>query len=389
VMGRAEMTSGRGQYGVVLALLPSKGLGGGIEGYCQAVMSHLAPYGVVVEDVALLGDGTTAVTARSKVRFAWQAGRVAWRQRYNLRILCFHAGLLPVALLCRCLTGRRAPVQVVCHGNEVWRRSHTFSFLVRHSSTRLIAVSDFTAGALISLQAASIVPPSLSPERRALLQAVGRDRSARRGDILRILTVFRLTDFENKGGAVLLDAVREVRRRGGNVELVVAGRSESHRAALDATFAALPDWGQLIRDPTDAELAQLYDNANLFVSATRLRGGPDPWAEGFGTVLLEAATAGLPVVAPWGGGGHAAVLHGITALRPGDQSVESLSALLGWALDHRAELLLMGANGRMWAEEYFSAEVYGRRVGEVVLGAPADAPLYLGLGLVSSVREDG
>jgi phosphatidylinositol alpha-1,6-mannosyltransferase len=371
----------------VLALLPSRGRGGGIESYCEGVLHSLALLQVVVIEVALLDCGDEVLTWRGKMRFAWRATRAAWREQADIEILCFHAGLLPVALLCQLVCGARAPVQAFCHGNEVWEQSRVWRLLVQRTRTRLVAVSEFTAGALLGLRPASVLSPSISPARRLALEAVARRRSGRIDGPLRILTVFRLVDFESKGGGVLIEAIERVRHSDGPVELIIAGKSESDHTALDSAMESAGSWVRLIRDPTDSELATLYAGADLFVLATRLRGKPDPWGEGFGIVLLEAAMVGLPVIAPSGGGGHAAFLEGISGLRPPDQSVESLAQLVRWAMHHGDELAVMGSNGRCWAERRFSEEAYRQRVSEVVLGRTSAVSANLALRLIPASAE--
>ena len=79
---------------------------------------------------------------------------------------------------------------------------------------------------------------------------------------------------------------------------------------------------------SDRELARQLAGADLFVLATRSRGGRHTSGEGFGLVLLEAQVAGTPVVAPAHGGSHDAYIEGITGLAPMDETAGSLARVM-------------------------------------------------------------
>lgn len=351
----------------ILVLHPSKGVGGGVEAYGQGVLDQLQAYPVDLEEMVLHDEKGVKRGLKRKVAFSLRALGAARRSKGRLRILCFQPALLPVGLLCRRMAGRDATLQVFCYGAEIWHRSLLWRLLITRSNIELVTISEFTAGALTSLKPPHILLPFLPKKLRGDLEAVASQRQVRVGS-LRVLTVFRLGAFREKGGHVLVEAVQRLRESGEDIELVVAGKAEIDRRELDALFADRADWARLVRDPSQDELVELYRRADLFVLATRLRGGRSGYGEGFGIVLLEAATAGLPVIGPWGGGGHAAMIDGVTGLRPTDESAESLVELLQWAARHRPELALMGHNGRCWAAQTFGDSASRRRVGQVVLG---------------------
>ncbi len=92
-------------------------------------------------------------------------------------------------------------------------------------------------------------------------------------------------DWESKGGPLLLDTVRELRRRGRDVHGVVVGsenlvRAESERLDLDRTVHAMA--------PTEA-VTDLYGAADLFIAASVAEGTPFS--------VLEGLASGTPVVA--------------------------------------------------------------------------------------------
>ena len=167
-----------------LLLAPSRGLGGGIERYLQTVESAFDDAGVASRRVDLSRPGPAghrALLAEATSALASIAGPA------RPRLVVGHRSLLPVAaVLAR--TRRADGISVVCHGSDVWQsrrtpRSGLESWLMSRHDVRLVAVSSFTAGALLPRGLATILPPGLS---RAwfgeLVRAAGReaDRAADR-----------------------------------------------------------------------------------------------------------------------------------------------------------------------------------------------------------------
>ena len=99
---------------------------------------------------ALLAEGTAALAAMTG----------------PVRVVIAHRALLPVAAL----LARTRPVDgisVICHGSDVWGtrwapRRGLESLLMRRADVRIVAASSFTAGALLSVGRATILPPGLS-----------------------------------------------------------------------------------------------------------------------------------------------------------------------------------------------------------------------------------
>ena len=77
---------------------------------------------------------------------------------------------------------------------------------MRRSHTRVVAVSNFTSGALFSECQATILPPGLSATWfTTLVEAANAEH--RREPGIHLMTTFRLADFRNKGLPQLLDAI--------------------------------------------------------------------------------------------------------------------------------------------------------------------------------------
>ena len=145
----------------VLILSPSRGLGGGIERYVPTVESAFTDRGVSYQRLDLTRSGPAghrALLARAATALSVMA-RPA-------RLVLGHRALLPVAaLLAR--TRLVSGISVICHGSDVWGdrsgpRRQLESWLMRRRDVRLVAVSSFTAGALIPGGRATVLPPGLS-----------------------------------------------------------------------------------------------------------------------------------------------------------------------------------------------------------------------------------
>jgi phosphatidyl-myo-inositol dimannoside synthase len=356
-----------------LLLAPSRGLGGGIERYLQTVESAFDDAGVASRRVDLSRPGPAGhrvLLAEATSALASIAGPA------RPRLVVGHRSLLPVAaVLAR--TRRVDGISVVCHGSDVWKsrrtpRSGLESWLMSRHDVRLVAVSSFTAGALLPHGLATILPPGLSRAwfgelaRAADREAAGREAAAtdvteRAG--LGVMTAFRLAEWRDKGLPQLTAALAALGR--GDLRLTVCG-SGTPPADLVAHVRRYP-WCTLRPGLNDAELAARFAQASLFVLATRTRPGRRPSGEGFGLVLLEAQVAGTAVVGPAHGGSPGAYLDGITGETPRDESVPALAEVLDRLLARPARLGQMGARGARWARARFDPDRYAELAVERLL----------------------
>jgi phosphatidylinositol alpha-1,6-mannosyltransferase len=353
---------GRGgpRAGRALLLAPSRGLGGGIERYLQTVESAFDDAGVASRRVDLSRPGPAGhrvLLAEATSALAGIPGPA------RPRLVVGHRSLLPVAaVLAR--TRRVDGVSVVCHGSDVWQsrrtpRSGLESWLMSRRDVRLVAVSSFTAGALLPRGPATILPPGLSRAwfgelaRAADRVAASREAATSRSGLC-VMTAFRLAEWRDKGLPQLIDALAALGR--GDVRLTVCG-SGAPPADLTAHVRRYP-WCTLRPGLDDAELAARFAQADLFVLATRTRPGRRPSGEGFGLVLLEAQVAGTAVVGPAHGGSSGAYLDGISGETPRDESVHALARVLDGLLARPAALARMGARGAQWARTRFRPDRY-------------------------------
>jgi phosphatidylinositol alpha-1,6-mannosyltransferase len=351
---RKAVTARPGTDVRVLLLAPSSGRGGGIERYVQTLEWAFASRSVTCRRLDLSQPG-----AAGHWQLLTRASDRAPGDRGPVRVVAAHRALLPVALA---VQRRRAVsgISVICHGSDVWGPSSRPRWwlerrALRGERVRVVAVSDFTAGAVGVACQATVLTPGLSRPWFDELRAAGAgDRRPREPGALRLVTAFRLDDWRDKGLPELLAALRRLGRPG--LTLTICG-SGTAPAELGALVARLP-WCQLRCGLADAALARELAAADLFVLATRTRSGRRPTGEGFGLVLLEAQLAGVPVVGPASGGSRDAYLDGVTGAAPVDESAAALARTLSGLLADPARLALMGRAAGRWAQERYDPDLY-------------------------------
>ena len=336
----------------VLFLTPSRGLGGGIERYVEALEWAFTDQGVKYGRLDLRGAGAVAhskllAEARGQLR-AWDT---------PTRLVLAHRALLPVASLLvreRVVSG----MSVLCHGSDVWGmrlrpRWWVENRLMGRDGIRVIAVSSFTAGALFRGRLSSVLPPGLSRcWFDTLVKASGNVRASHPG--IQVTTAFRLVDWRNKGLPELMNAIGALDRS--DVHLTVCGSGDPppdlRRHMQQREYCSLRP------GLSDGELAAQLADSDLFVLATRTRHGRRPSGEGFGMVLLEAQVAGTPVVAPAYGGARDAYLDQVTGASPTDESEEALVSTLARLLRDPDRLARMGRRAAEWTSEAFAPDNY-------------------------------
>ena len=165
-----------------------------------------------------------------------------------------------------------------------------------------------------------------------------------------ILHVARLVEV--KGTRYLLRAFASLAQRHAGVQLIIIGDGPL-RGSLQAlaTKLRIQDRVRFLRALPHAQvLAWMRKAAILALPGVRTATGR---VEGLGQVLLEAAAAGVPVIASRLGGMPEAVMDGQTGFLVPERDEEALAARLGELLDDSALRLKMGAQGRALVEERF------------------------------------
>jgi phosphatidylinositol alpha-1,6-mannosyltransferase len=218
---------------------------------------------------------------------------------------------------------------------------------------RVVACSNFTAGALMRDCRATVLLPALSREWFDTLAAAAAGRPDR-GTGIRLATAFRLAAWRMKGLPQLVEAVTALGRPDVCLTICGSGNPPSDLLRLVSEYP----WCVLRPGLSDDDLARELAAADLFVLATR--SGCGVVGEGFGLVLLEAQAAGTPVIAPAYGGSHEAYIEGVTGVAPADESVEALTRTLDDLLKDPARLAWMGGHAVEWTRQAFDPERYAQ-----------------------------
>jgi phosphatidyl-myo-inositol dimannoside synthase len=338
----------------VLLLSPSRGRGGGIERYVATLEWAFAAEGVECQRLDLSGPG-----ARAHARLLARGRAILQADSEPARLVVAHRALLPVAAL----LARGSVIcgtSVLCHGTEMlgspWRPRRSLERrLMRGAGVRVVACSNFTAGAIMRDCLATVLPPALSREWIDTLATAAAGRPGH-GAQIRLVTAFRLEDWRTKGLPQLVEAVTALGRP--DVRLTICGSGSPPTDLLRLVSEC--SWCVLRPDLSDDDLACELAAADLFVLATRTRIGRDAVGEGFGLVLLEAQAAGTPVIAPAYGGSHEAYVEGVTGVAPADESAEALTTTLHDLLKDPARLAWMGEHAAQWTRRAFDPERYAQ-----------------------------
>jgi phosphatidyl-myo-inositol dimannoside synthase len=343
-----------------LLLVPSRGLGGGIERYADTLEWAFTESGI--ECVRLdLHKAEGGSQRASYLRMLSQSIKHLRVSNVPTRLVIVHRSLLPIASLAS-IVGTSCGISVICHGNDVWGtrrrvRRAIESHLIGRSSIRVVAVSSFTAGALLRRCNATVLPPGLSQAWFDTLVEESDSASPASTEV-KVVTAFRLSQWRAKGLPELLQGLEALGWP--NVRLTVCGVGEPP-PELRRVLRRYP-FCFLRPGLNDRSLAKQLAEADIFVLATRTKRGRNTSGEGFGLVLLEAQVAGTPVIAPAFGGSHDAYIDGVTGVAPTDETAESLTDVLADMLRDRSRLEAMGKRAAEWARDSFAPDRYSSLV---------------------------
>lgn len=187
------------------------------------------------------------------------------------------------------------------------------------------------------------------------------------GDRPVVLCLSRLVP--RKGADVLIRAMPRIRQAVPGAALVVAGEG-----SYEKRLRALVDQHGLGADVlftgrvAGEEIASHYAMPDLFAMPCRTRGGGLD-VEGLGVVYLEAAAAGVPVIAGTSGGAPETVLDGETGLVVDGRDVTGVAEAVVSVLGDPDRGVRMGEAGRRWVQEHWGWEHLGARLRGLVDGS--------------------
>lgn len=269
--------------------------------------------------------------------------------------------LAPLGGIIKMIT--RLPVSVTVYGLDIMYTNRAYQWLVPRCVARLdpvICISTATRDEAtrrgIPAERCIVITPGVAafePHDGSHVAELERLLSTSIGDRKVLLTVGRLV--ERKGVCWFLEAV--LPELGSSYVYLIAGDGpERGRAQRIVEQRDLGEQVHLLGQVTDRDLETLYETADVFVMPNVVVAGT---MEGFGLVALEAASAGLPVVASDIEGIRDAVVDGGTGLL-----VESGSASAFVDAIRRAET--MPRERVVSATSSFSWENVARRYDEAL-----------------------
>ncbi len=373
---------------------------GGIESFVASMAGHLeeaSPGSVVVHTRrqrggaahdASLAHPVVRDPARLLLPTPALARRVAATARRHGCETAWFGAAAPLGLLAPALRAagvRRTVASTI--GHEVWwagvpgtrallrevaARNDVLTYLVEHTRARIAAaLTPAQAAAMVQLlpgvDAAGFAPgPSLAAGREAV-----RARHHLQGRPV-VVCVSRLV--ARKGQDVLVRAWPQVRAAVPGAALLLVGEG-SHRAAVERLVARLGLRGDVVLAGAvpAGELAAHYAAGDVFAMPARDRlGGLE--TEGLGICYLEAAAAGLPVVAGRSGGAPEAVEDGGSGVVVDGRDVAAVAAAVSALLGDPARARAMGARGRALAAQRWDSRRQATRLAALLAGgAPQPA----------------
>ena len=326
--------------------------------------------GVLVERLKELGVPVVVVEERGRSFFALVRAVAAELGKLDMSII--HSHRYKENILAALVSRRAKSVVLIqtVHGvTEIFSglkafRARTYlglnRFATRRAFDRVIAVSDeirltvqeeLGSRPLVVTIRNGVELDRLQPTgaRAAVRRALGIPESAPViGMIGRLVAV--------KSIETMLEAMVEIRRAHPELQLVLAGEGPE-AGALRAKAKALGVGGAVQFLGNRSDIPQLLEAIDMLVISSLHEGIP--------TVLLEALAMECAVVSTAVGGIPEVVTDGVHGLlvRPGD--VAALAAKCSRLLGAPGERARLGREGRARIEAEFSAEVLGRRVGDL------------------------
>jgi phosphatidylinositol alpha-1,6-mannosyltransferase len=238
------------------------------------------------------------------------------------------------------------------------------------SAAGVVAISDWTADLARSVMTDAglrEMPPVLASPLGTDPRYFRPDRDTgqlRRklgiGDSPLLVTVSRLVP--HKGIDVALRAVAALISGHPTLSYLIVGRGEDEaRLAALAKSLGISDRVRFAGTLSDAEIAEAYATATVYVGLSRVDAGIN--AEGFGIAFVEAAASGTPSVAGDSGGVRSAVRDGETGLIVPPTDVAAAAAAIDRIVTDADLRRVMSAAARRAAEQYYN---WDRVAGDVL-----------------------
>ena len=310
---------------------------------------------------------STLATVPLLVAAEWAA--TAWSLRRGFDVLHAH-WILPQGFVAAACPRFGAARVITAHGGDVFGlRGAVLDRFARRALESADAVtvnSAATASAVAELApaaAVSLIPTGADTRGRADPATVDRLRAAHTPDGAPLL-VFLGRIVADKGIDDLLECAALLIGTGIGVRLAVVGTGPhldaGHRLAAELGIAdrvTFPGWA----DPSD--VASWFAAADVVLAPSRI--GPGGWQEGQGLSIIEAMSAGRPVVSTRTGGIPETIEDGVSGILVEQRRPDELSAAVRGLLADPARAAAMGARARLSVAHRFSRSTAADRVAEL------------------------
>jgi glycosyltransferase involved in cell wall biosynthesis len=257
---------------------------------------------------------------------------------HNYRLLCPAAKFLRNGSVCEACLGRDVAWPGVVHGCYRGSRAATAAaaaMLAVHRELGSWQTKVDVYIALTEFARLKFIAGGLPAERVFVKpNFVASDHGARTQPGDYALFVGRLS--EEKGPQLLMAAWRAIQSA---IPLVIAGDGPLREKLSREIEESALEHIELLGHRTSQEVRTLMQGARFLVF-------PSIWYEGFPMTILEAYSAGLPVIAPRLGSMAEIVQHEVTGLHFEPGSAADLAAKVEWTWAHPEESARMGRAAR-------------------------------------------
>lgn len=183
---------------------------------------------------------------------------------------------------------------------------------------------------------------SIEESASTLLTKNGLDMS-----VFKLLFVGRLT--KDKGIEELIDAFEACITLKANMKLILAGPIEMQDPLREDYYDKLKDNENILYLGKQLDVRPLYSSSDLLILYS--------YREGFGNVVIESASFGVPTIVADIPGLRDTTVHMETGLVVKPRSVESLTEAIMYLYRNRVQAKMMGEKGKDRIHTFFANEI--------------------------------